>query len=122
MGLGVSTGTGTVLLWIVHILLNASQPLVVCIAFIGTKNVIQKYLGLCGCMKENKSTKETCQRQKMAGRLMSMLLASRNLENSAQKQDEENIGSNGGGSVTSPSSANGLITSQDNESVFKWCQ
>ena len=57
-------GTGSDILWIVHILLNASQPLVVCIAFIGTKNVIQKYLGLCGCMKENKSTKETRQRQK----------------------------------------------------------
>ena len=85
MGLGVSTGTGTVLLWIVHILLNASQPLVVCITFIGTKNVIQKYLGLCGYMKENNNTKETRQRQKMARRLMSMLLASRHFEKSAQK-------------------------------------
>jgi len=89
------SGTGSDILWIVHILLNASQPLVVCIAFIGTKNVIQTYLGICGCMKESKNTKETRQGQKVAGRLMTMLLASRNLEKSAQKQDEENIGSNG---------------------------
>jgi len=104
------------LLAIFHILMNISQPLVVSIAFIGTKKVIQKYLGLCGSKQEDKNTKETSGKQKKSRRLMSLLFASRDIENSAQQQEEENIESNGGGSVMSPGSANGLIMPHNDES------
>ena len=109
-------GAGSDALVIVYILLNASQPIVVSIAFIGTKKVMRKYLGLCGCKREDKNTKETSGRQKKSRRLMSLLFASRDIENSAQQQEEENIGSNGGGSVMSPGSANGLIMPHNDES------
>jgi len=43
-------------LYIFHVLLNVSQPLVVSIAFIGTKKVLRKYLELCGCKDKYKKT------------------------------------------------------------------
>ena len=45
------------ILFIFHVLLNLSQPLVVSIAFIGTKKVIRKYLELCGCKDKDKKRK-----------------------------------------------------------------
>ena len=73
---------------IFHILMNISQPLVVSIAFIGTKKVIQKYLGLCGYKIEDKkfNTKITSGRQKKAKRLLSPIFSSKN---SARQQEKE---------------------------------
>ena len=58
---------------ILDTLLNISQPLIVSIAFIGTKKVIRKYLELCGCKDKDKKTNG---RQKNS--------------NSAQQQKEQN--------------------------------
>ena len=46
------TKTDNVILITIIMLVNASQPIFVCIAFIGTKKVIQEYLRLCGCRKK----------------------------------------------------------------------
>ena len=46
------TKTDNVILITIIMLVNASQPIFVCIAFVGTKKVIQEYLRLCGCRKK----------------------------------------------------------------------
>ena len=48
----VLTKTDNVILITIIMLVNASQPIFVCIAFVGTKKVIQEYLRLCGCRKK----------------------------------------------------------------------
>ena len=48
----VLTNTDNVILITIIMLVNASQPIFVCIAFVGTKKVIQEYLRLCGCRKK----------------------------------------------------------------------
>ena len=58
----VLTKTDNVILITIIRLVNASQPIFVCIAFIGTKKVIQEYLRLCGC--RNKVTGSSLSRER----------------------------------------------------------
>ena len=54
--------TDSVILFAVVSIVNASQPIFVSIAFIGTKKVIQEYLQLCGCRKKGTESRLSCER------------------------------------------------------------
>ena len=54
--------TDSVIVFAVVSIVNASQPIFVSIAFIGTKKVIQEYLQLCGCRKKGTESRLSCER------------------------------------------------------------
>ena len=77
---------------IIFIIINSSQPLFVCLAFLGTWKVLRNYLVLCGCKKESTSSSPNSApissfraSRRQARRLLSVLFANREFSDGSDR-------------------------------------
>ena len=65
---------------ILYIILNASQPIFVSVAFVGTKKIYRKYHNLCGCKSHRALTSHQKSRLFRGRRLLSLLFTDKDME------------------------------------------
>ena len=72
--------------YIIHNILNSSQPTFVCIAFIGTKKIFRMYLSLCFTKSDNLDASTSTARNQLKNRkLLSFLFSDKQLAKSIPK-------------------------------------
>ena len=72
--------------YIIYTILNASQPIFVCIAFVGTKKIIRKYLSLCSKKSDDLNVSTSTTRNQFRNRkLLSFLFTDKQLAESLPK-------------------------------------